>query len=116
MIPVRKQTLCPASLLFLSIIYSVVILCPGTVANKLVSFHGMLFAAGSFILPLFFWLGCIITEIYGYAMYRKITWFAIFGQATYVLLLTIAIHLPSPSYWHHQEAYNFVIGQLVSDQ
>lgn len=53
------------ALIFLSICYGVVMVCPGTVASKLVGFHGIIFAAGSLVLPLLFWLGCIITEVYG---------------------------------------------------
>lgn len=96
----------------MSMIYAVIIICPGTVANKLVDIHGVLFAGGTFILPLFFWLGCIITEAYGYDIYKKITWYAIIGQFSYTFLLFLIIKLPSPSYWHHQNEYNFVIGQL----
>jgi len=100
------------TLMFLSMMYAVIMLCPGTIASKLVDIHGVLFAAGSLILPLLFWIGCIITEVYGYSAYRRVTWFAISGQFFYTFSLWALTKLPSPEYWHHQEAYDFVIGQL----
>lgn len=82
-------------------------------ALKIVHFHLLLITGAAFFLPFRYLLGDVISEIYGYRMAQR----AIFSLAACVLIFAMMISLvskfPSPSYWGHQAAYNFVLGESL---
>lgn len=59
--------------------------------------------------PFNFVLGDIIAEIYGYNISKKILIYALICQFIFCLITTAIIQLPSPSTWHEQHAYDYVM-------
>jgi queuosine precursor transporter len=55
----------------------------------------------------------VVTEVYGYSMARKLIWLSLLLQIIYAVLITIAIHLPSPTFWHGEGAYLTVFGSII---
>lgn len=83
------------------------------VAFKVISVAGIILTASAFILPLRFLMGDIIAEVYGFYLAKKMLW-GLVGCWYLFSLLSIAVtRLPSPDYWNHQAAYDFVLGNTI---
>ncbi len=83
------------------------------VPHKIVSLHGFYISGATFIIPFWYLLGDIITEIYGYSFCRFLTWSSIAIITILSLLLTSIIHFPSPDKWLYQAHYNYIINPLL---
>lgn len=79
---------------------------------KIVSIGPITTTASSIIIPLWFSLGDVIAEVYGYEVSKKIIWAALIIQFIFAFLCVMLIKLPSPVSWIHQGAYNQVLGNL----
>lgn len=102
-------------ILFLAMLFVTIDLAAVSVAYKMVSLN-LLFAINSgatFIFPMTYALGDVITEVYGYNMARKLIWLSLFLQFVFASLVTIVIHLPNPAYWDGETAYFLVFGSVV---
>lgn len=102
-------------ILLISMLFVTVDLAAVSVAYKMVSLNFLfeINSAATFIFPLTYALGDIVTEVYGYNMARKLIWLSLFLQLIFALLVTLAIRLPSPEYWHGDEAYITVFGSTL---
>ena len=69
-------------------------------------------SASTLVMPLWFVLGDVITEVYGYKIAKHIIWMAIFCQFIFSFACAGLIAFHSPSEWAYQEAYNQVLGKL----
>lgn len=69
-------------------------------------------SASTLVMPLWFILGDIIAEVYGYKVTRHILWIAILCQFVFAVVCTGLIKLDSPPQWVHQDAYEQVLGNL----
>jgi uncharacterized integral membrane protein (TIGR00697 family) len=63
-------------------------------------------------MPLWFVLGDVIAEVYGYKAARHVIWMAIICQFIFALSCAILISFDSPDGWANQGAYNQVLGKL----
>ncbi len=110
----EKSTFVPApkALPFLAMIYVIIIVSSTTLVYKIVSFGFVTITAGALLSPAWYSLGDVIAEIYGYQLSRRIIWFGLICEGLFVFLCSNLIKLPSPDYWHHQAAYNSVLGAL----
>jgi len=84
-----------------------------TVGYKIVIFGTQLYCASVLIFPLLFPLSDALSELYGAGIAKSMIWYSAICEAVFVALTNAVIHLPSPSSWHHQEAYNFLVGGYV---
>ena len=98
---------------FLATFYMAVMTCSTVLGNKLVLTHFGVLSAASLISPLWYILGDIITEIYGYKTSRKLFWSVVICQFLFALACYFLIRLDSPVYWHGQDGYQLVLGDLV---
>lgn len=102
-------------ILFLAMLFVTIDLAAVSVAYKMVSLN-LLFAINSgetFIFPMTYALGDVITEVYGYKMAKKLIWLSLLLQFVFALLVTTVIHLPKPLYWEGDSAYLLVFGSLI---
>lgn len=102
-------------ILFLSMLFITIDLASVSVAYKMVSLN-WLFAINSgatFLFPITYALGDVITEVYGYKMAKKIIWLSLFLQIIFALLVASVIHLPNPLYWEGNSAYLMVFGSII---
>ncbi len=100
----------PRYLLYIAIAFVALLMISNTVAVKLVEIGPFILAGATFIFPLTYIFGDVLTEVYGYRATRKIIWagFAalILMSAAYYLVQI----LPSPVFWQNQEAYETILG------
>jgi len=69
-------------------------------------------SASTLIIPIWFILGDLIAEVYGYETAKQVIWIAPFCQLLIALLCSFSVTLPSPSGWPHQEIYTEVFQKL----
>lgn len=115
MIPRTPKQMPYRFILFLSMLFITIDLAAVSVAYKMVSLN-LLFAINSgatFIFPMTYALGDVITEVYGYKIARKLIWLSLLLQFIFSLLVTTIVHLPSPSYWTGSSAYFLVFGSII---
>lgn len=105
----RQQKCLP----FLTALYMAVMTCSTVLGNKLVLTHFGVLSAASLVSPLWYILGDIITEVYGYKTSRKLFWSVVICQFGFALACYFLIRLDSPSYWNGQDGYQLVLGDLV---
>ncbi len=97
----------PLAMLFVSLFIVVNI-----VAQKIVPIgEHLILTAGDFIYPLNYLLSMILTEVYGYAMSRRIIWGAFACNIFVALAIIFSIALPEATSWHEQEQYAMILGR-----
>lgn len=80
---------------------------------KIVTIGSITTTAATLIIPLWFLIGDIIAEVYGYNVSKQIIWAALFFQIIFAFICTYSIKLPSPSTWSYQTSYNQVLGNTL---
>lgn len=94
-------------------LYITIITIVSVLSNKIIILAGHITMAGTLFIPFWFVLSDIITEIYGYKISRQIIWLAFLCHFLFSILCTIGLNTPSPHFWHGQQAYNLVLGDLI---
>lgn len=97
----------------LSMIYITLFFASATVGYKIVIFGKELYCASVLIFPLLFPFSDALSEIYGSKIAKSLIWYTVVCEIMFVSLTNAAIHLPSPSTWHHQAEYNFLVGGYI---
>lgn len=97
---------------YLLCFYAVSLFSAQFMTYKLVSFSFYTFSAGTLICPIWYLIGDLITELFGYKITRNLIFITNFVFILFSLLFSLIIKLPSPEYWSHQSDYNYVIGNL----
>lgn len=105
-----NPTLPGKQIVFLSMLYMSLFFASTTVGYKIIIFGNEIGCASIFIFPLLFPLSDALAEIYGSEIAKSMVWYTIICEAIFVFLTKTAIMLPSPSSWHHQAEYDFLIG------
>ena len=115
MIPRKAKVIPYKFILLLAMFLMTLDLSSAAVAYKMVSINSLLAinSGASFIFPVTYALGDIITEVYGYSMARRIVWMSMLLQFVFAILIYLDIHLPSPVFWKGQSAYIFVFNSLI---
>jgi queuosine precursor transporter len=96
----------------LAMFYMTIKLVTVLLIYKIVSFGPITTTASSIIIPLWFLIGDVISEVYGYDIAKKIIWAALIFQFIFAILCVLLIKLPSPVTWAYQSAYHQVLGSL----
>jgi len=99
-------------LTFLSMLYMTIKLTTVVLIYKVIKIGHFSASASTLVMPLWFMLGDIITEVYGYKIARHVIWMAILCQFIFAFLCYALINLNAPLLWPHQEAFNQVLGKL----
>src|SRR5438067_8304652 len=87
-------------LLALSALFITVLLTSNLIAVKLVAFGPMTLPAAVIVFPLSYLFGDVLTEVYGYAVTRRVIWLGFGCNLVYVLFILAAGALPcSPCAW-----------------
>lgn len=99
-------------LTFVLMLYMTIKLTTVILIYKVVDLKLFVATASTMIMPLWFVIGDIIAEVYGYRIAKNAVWMAIICQFIFAFLCYTAIGLESPLGWEGQEAYNQVLGKL----
>lgn len=99
-------------LIFLSMLCITIKITTIVLIYKIIKIGPFSASASTLGMPLWFMLGDIIAEVYGYKMARHVIWMAIICQFTFAFLCVLLINLNAPIGWLSQESYNHVLGNL----
>lgn len=73
---------------------------------KVINLFGYTISVSAFIMPLWFFLGDIITEVYGYQLAKKLIWGAIACQIIFATICAVLSTIPSATDWSEQYYVN----------
>lgn len=96
----------------LAMIFGCALVATNISSSKLIEIFGITLSGGTGSYELTFFLGGVITEVYGFKRARQLIWGAIACNLIVLLLLSITIHLPASPLWPHQDEYAFVLGSV----
>ena len=97
--------------LYMSIIFVCCLLLSNILASKILSV-GPYFSitAGALVFPISYIINDIFAEVYGFEKTKKIIIFGFIMNLFMTLIITLAIFLPSPSYYENSKAFSTILG------
>ena len=97
----------PIAMIFVSLF-----LVTNIISQKIIPLgHGIILTAGDFIYPLNYILSILLTEVYGYAMSRRVIWSAFLCNLIVAIIIMGAIALPAANSWTDQNQYAAILGK-----
>jgi uncharacterized integral membrane protein (TIGR00697 family) len=100
-------------LLILTALFVTVLLTSNLIAVKLVAFGPLTLPAAVIVFPLSYLFGDVLTEVYGYAVARRVIWLGFSCNLVFVLFIVAAGALPgAPGAWDTtaQSAFERILG------
>ncbi len=91
-------------------LFVAVLLISNIAATKLVGFGNFPFDGGTFLFPLSYIFGDILTEVYGFARARRVIWLGFAANILAALTFAIVTALPPAGIWDNQEAFASILG------
>lgn len=99
---------------FLTMLYITIIFCANLLIYKLTHFGSIVVSAGTFIIPIWYILGDIIAEVYGYQIMRRLIWHSLICTLIFSIICNFMIKLPNPAgLISHQAGFDYILGGLV---
>jgi len=96
----------------LSSLFITLLLCTNLMGTaKITSLWGHSFGSASLFFPLVYFMGAVLTEVYGYAAARKTYWIALQMILLAACFSWLVIALPASEQWPHQAALESLMGQ-----
>ena len=80
------------------------------IAVKLIAVFGLILPAAILIFPISYITGDILTEVYGYALARRVIWLGFFCNLIVVVAIWLGKVIPPASFWDAQPAYERILG------
>jgi len=68
--------------------------------------------SGIILFPLAYIFGDVLTEVYGYALSRRVIWTGFISLLLMILAYEVTRLLPAAPFWQHQEAYTNILGHV----
>jgi uncharacterized integral membrane protein (TIGR00697 family) len=90
---------------FCGILVSTIIL-----STKIVTLFGLTFPASMLLFPATFLIADVLTEVYGYAVTRKVVWAGLAAEVVWILGYHAAAALPPAPFWTGQDAFDQTLG------
>lgn len=87
-----------------------VLLISNVASSKITQVGSLSLDGGTFLFPLTYIFGDILTEVYGFKKARKVIWLGVFANLLMALTFTIVGFLPSAPDWPNQDAYLKILG------
>ena len=100
-------------LCLISMVYLTFALACDLLAYKILKFGNWPIIGASILFPMTYAFMDFISEIYGNHIAKIVIWFHVFCDFLFTYIICWIIHLPSPDFWHYQEAYNQVIDPMA---
>lgn len=97
-------------LLVLSALFVTVLLTSNLIAVKPAAFGPWVLPAAVIVFPLSYLFGDVLTEVYGYAVTRRVIWLGFVCNLVFVVFILLGGALPGASIWHDQGAYTRILG------
>lgn len=97
--------------LYLTVLFVVSLLISNIITAKQVQLpFGIVMTGAVFIFPITYIISDVFSEIYGYAWSRKIAYLGFAANLFMVVVFSLLIITPAPSFWPNQEAFVTVLG------
>jgi queuosine precursor transporter len=87
------------------------LLTANVTASKLITVGHLTLTAGIVIFPVSYILGDVLTEVWGYAMARRVIWLGFACNLIMVAAIWVGGALPPAPFWTGQAAYEEILGQ-----
>jgi uncharacterized integral membrane protein (TIGR00697 family) len=87
------------------------LLTANVTASKLVAAGSLTLTAGIVLFPISYIVGDVLTEVWGYAVTRRVIWLGFACNALMVAAIWAGGALPPAPFWKGQAAYDEILGQ-----
>jgi uncharacterized integral membrane protein (TIGR00697 family) len=84
----------------------------GLTIYKIIAIGPFIAPAAVLVTPFIYSLSNVMTEVYGYPVGRNMMWWFIISSAMLTLCSFVLIHLPSPSNFTEQHAFDIIFGTM----
>lgn len=98
--------------LYIAICFVAILLISNTVAVKIIQVGPLFLTGATFIFPISYIFGDILTEVYGYRASRKIIWAGFLALIIMSFFYWLVQILPSAPFWSNQKAYELILGAV----
>lgn len=99
---------------FLCMLYITIAILANILIYKLTHIGPFIVSVGTFIIPLWYVLGDIIAEVYGYQVTRRLIWQTLICTLIFSIAGNLLIYLPNPpGMGSNQMAYTQILGHLI---
>lgn len=107
----QKNVAIHKNFIFLTIIYTSLLLLSNVSASKISSFNNMHFTAVIIFFPITYIIDDILTEVYGFKASRIVIWGGLFANLFFIFGAYVVLKLPGADSWHGQNAFEQVFSQ-----
>jgi uncharacterized integral membrane protein (TIGR00697 family) len=97
---------------FIVLLYVIFQLVSDVTAGKVVSIFGITVSVTVIYFPFTYLISDILTEVYGYAIARKVLWRVMFASILAALLYQVAVYIPPATHFEKGQSYTDVLGQV----
>lgn len=87
-----------------------VLIISNIASSKIAQIGPLSLDGGTFLFPLTYIFGDILTEVYGFKKARRVIWLGVFANLIMALTFMVVGILPSAPDWPNQEAYMAILG------
>lgn len=94
----------------ITVLFVTVLLISNVASSKITQIGPLSLDGGTFLFPLTYIFGDILTEVYGFKRARKVIWLGVFANILMALVFMVVGILPSASDWPNQSAYMAILG------
>ena len=98
--------------LYVAICFVAILLISDTVAVKIIQVGSLSLPGATFIFPLSYIFGDILTEVYGYKASKKVIWAGFLSLILMSIFYWLIQILPSAPFWNNQHAYEVILGAV----
>lgn len=99
-------------LLPITALFTMTLLVSNTLDTKIFTAFGLNLPAGIILFPLAYLAGDLLTEVYGYAVTRRVIWSGLAALLIMIGAYEIARHLPAASFWTGQAAFESIFSHV----
>lgn len=91
-------------------LFVAVLLISNVASSKITQIGPLSLDGGTFLFPLTYIFGDILTEVYGFKKARRVIWLGVFANILMALTFMVVGLLPSAPDWPNQSAYMAILG------
>ncbi len=97
-------------MVLLSALFVTCLITANVIAVKLIEIGPVVVPAAVLVFPVSYIFGDVLTEVYGYAVARRVIWLGFFCNLVFVFFAWIGQIMPPAQFWTNQGAYEAILG------
>lgn len=98
---------------FLTVLSVTIIITANILIFRMTEFFDIEFSSGAFLIPLWFMLSDVITEVYGYTTCKKVIWYSLCSDIIFGIICFTSTYLPVPNNWDHFSDYEYIVANQL---